>query len=72
VSLPACQQRAVWRDGEVVSAAATHPDLAELADIQLRTGCGPMVEAADGGAAVSCPDTLDEATLSPGTRCSGT
>ena len=62
---------AVWRDGEVVSAAATHPDLAELADIQLRTGCGPMVEAADGGAAVSCPDTLDEAAgpNSPRRRC---
>src|SRR6201986_4907033 len=27
---------AVWRDGEVISAAATHPDLAELADLQLR------------------------------------
>src|SRR5215831_3934484 len=49
---------AVWRDGEVVSAAATHPDLAELADLQLRSGSGPLVEAAGTGAAVSCPDTL--------------
>ena len=61
--VPSCSgaHAAVWRDGEVVSAAATHPDLAELADLQLRTGRGPLVEAAEGGAAVSCPDTLEEA-----------
>ena len=69
---------AVWREGEVVSAAATHPDLAELADLQFRIGCGPLVEAADIGVAVSCPDTLDEArwpefaeaALRRGVRCS--
>jgi|SRR5208283_5203342 len=78
--VPSCSgaHAAVWRDGEVVSAAATHPDLAELADMQLRTGRGPLVEAADGGAAVSCPDTLEEArwpefaeaALSRAVRCS--
>src|SRR6266496_5922827 len=53
--VPSCSgaHAAVWRDGEVVSAAATHPDLAELADLQLRTGSGPLVEAAEPGAAVS-------------------
>ena len=52
--------------------------LAELADIQLTTGRGPLVEAADGGSAVSCPDTLGEtrwpefaeAALRRGVRCS--
>ena len=78
--VPSCSgaHAAVWRDGEVVSAAATHPDLAELADLQLRSGSGPLVEAAEAGAAVSCPDTLDEArwpdfaeaALRRGVRCS--
>jgi ANTAR domain len=69
---------AVWLDGEVISAAATHPDLAELADLQLRTDRGPIVAAAAAGAAISCPDTLDEdrwpeyaeAALRCGVRCS--
>ena len=69
---------AVWLDGEVISAAATHPDLAELADLQLRADRGPIVAAAAAGAAVSCPDTLEEsrwpeyaeAALRCGVRCS--
>jgi hypothetical protein len=69
---------AVWHDGEVIAAAATHPDLAELADLQLSTGRGPLVEAADTGVPVSCPDLLDEArwpeyaeaALRRGVRCS--
>jgi hypothetical protein len=78
--VPACAgaNAAVWRDGEVVAAAATHPDLAELADLQLSTGHGPLVAAADGGVPVSCPDMLDEtrwpeyaeAALRRGVRCS--
>ena len=78
--VPSCSgaHAAVWRDGEVASAAATHPDLAELADLQLRSGSGPLVEAAESGAAVTCPDTLDEArwpefaeaALRRGVRCS--
>jgi len=78
--VPSCSgaHAVVWRDGEVVSVAATHPDLAELADLQLRTGVGPLVEAAEGGTAVSCPDTLhedrwpefSEAALRRGVRCS--
>ena len=61
--VPACAgaHAAVWDDGEVAAQAATHPDLAELADLQLSTGCGPLVAAADAGVPVSCPDLLDEA-----------
>jgi hypothetical protein len=60
--VPACSgaHAAVWHDGEVISVAATHPDLAELADLQLRAGSGPILAAAETRAAVSCPDTLDE------------
>ena len=69
---------AVWREGEVVGAAATHPDLAELADLQLASGQGPLVDAMAGLVSVSCPDTLDdgrwpdfsEAALRRGVRCS--
>jgi hypothetical protein len=78
--VPACSgaHAAVWRDGEVISSAATHPDLAGLADLQLTTGRGPIVAAADTRAPVSCPDTLEEsrwpeyaeAALRCGVRCS--
>ena len=78
--VPACAgaHAAVWRDGEVVAAAATHPDLAELADLQLDTGRGPLVAAADDRVPVSCPELLDEtrwpeyaeAALRRGVRCS--
>ena len=78
--VPACAgaHAAVWRDGEVVSAAATHPDLAELCDLQLNIGRGPLVAAAEAGVPVSCPDTLEEtrwpeyaeAALRRGIRCS--
>ena len=78
--VPACAgaHAAVWHGGDVISTAATHPDLAELADLQLATGQGPLIAAADTGLAVSCPDTLEEgrwpdyadAALRRGVRCS--
>ena len=78
--VPSCSgaNAVVWRDGEVVSIASTHPDLAELAELQLKAGTGPLAEVIERGAAVSCPDTLDEsrrpefteAALSRGVRCS--
>jgi ANTAR domain len=78
--VPACAgaHAAVWRDGEVISSAATHPDLAELADLQLTTGRGPIVAAVEAAEPVSCPDMLDEtrwpeyaeAALCRGVRCS--
>ena len=78
VSACAGAHAAIWRDGDVVSAAATHPDLAELCDLQLTIGRGPLVAAADTGVPVSCPDTLDEtrwpeyaeSALRCGIRCS--
>jgi hypothetical protein len=78
--VPACAgaHAAVWRDGDVIGTAATHPDLAELADLQLTFGHGPLIAAADAGETISCPDTLDEsrwpdyaeAALRRGVRCS--
>ena len=67
----------VWYDHEVISFAATHPDLAELAEFQLRTGAGPLLAAAATGLTVSCTDTLREtrwpefaeAALRRGVRC---
>jgi hypothetical protein len=60
--VPACAgaHAAVWRDGDVIGAAATHPDLAELADLQLTMGQGPLIAAAEAGLTVSCPEMLDE------------
>jgi hypothetical protein len=67
----------VWYDNEVLSYSATHPDLAELTEFQLRTGAGPLLAAAETGLPVSCPDTLREtrwpdfaeAALRRGVRC---
>jgi hypothetical protein len=77
--VPSCSgaNAVVWRDGEAVSVASTHPDLAELAELQLKARTGPLAEAIERGAAVSCPDTLDEArwpefteaALQRGVRC---
>jgi hypothetical protein len=50
----------IWRDGELTAAAASHPDPAELVDLQLRTGAGPLLAAVRDGSPVSCPDTLTE------------
>src|SRR5258708_22320172 len=48
----------VWRDGEMVSIAATHPEPAELADLELDAGSGPLTEAGPDRATVYCRDTL--------------
>jgi hypothetical protein len=50
----------IWRYGELVRIAATHPDAAELADLAILTGHGPLIGAARDGKQVSCPDMLDE------------
>ncbi|MBV9094454.1 MAG: ANTAR domain-containing protein [Streptosporangiaceae bacterium] len=78
--VPACSgaNATVWRDGELVALAATHPDLAELAELQLASSSGPLIAAAETGMPVNCPDTLDEdrwpgyaaAALRRGVRCS--
>jgi hypothetical protein len=68
----------IWRHGELTRMAATHPDPAELADLAIRTGSGPLISAVRDGISVSCPDLLDEQrwpewaeeALRRGIRCS--
>jgi hypothetical protein len=78
--VPGCagSNAVVWYDREAISVAATHPELAELAELQLRAGAGPLIEAMLTGVAVNCPDMLSEsrwpefadAALVRGIRCS--
>jgi hypothetical protein len=80
--VPACSgaTAVLWRDRETICMAASHPDLAEIDDLQLRTGRGPLLEAVSSGGPVSCADTLDErrwpeyarVALCLGVRCSAT
>jgi hypothetical protein len=80
--VPACSgaTSALWRDGEPVEMAATHPDLAELFELSLQGRSGPWTEALSTGEAVICPDSLAEerwpeyasAALCRGVRCSVT
>jgi hypothetical protein len=68
---------ALWRDGEPVLMAASHPDLPELTAAQLGSGRGPVFDALATGDPVSVPDTLTEtrwpeytrAALRRGVRC---
>jgi hypothetical protein len=50
----------IWRDGELAAVAASHPDPAELIDLEIRTGPGPLTAAVRDGRPVSCRDALDE------------
>jgi hypothetical protein len=50
----------IWRDGELAVAAASHPDPAELIDLEARTGPGPLAAAVHDGRPVSCRDAIDE------------
>ena len=50
----------IWRDGELVGMAATHPDAAALADLAIMAGHGPLLTAVRDGKQVTCPDTLEE------------
>ncbi|MBO0837812.1 MAG: GAF domain-containing protein, partial [Actinobacteria bacterium] len=77
--VPGCAaaHAAIWRDGELTSVAATHPETAELSELQIRTGRGPLFDAARDGIPVTCTDTLTEtrwpewaeAALLRGVRC---
>jgi GAF domain-containing protein len=77
--VPGCAaaHAAIWRDDELGNVAATAPETAELSQLQLRTGRGPMFDAARDGVAVTCTDTLtetrwpqwSEAALLRGVRC---
>jgi hypothetical protein len=77
--VPACSgaDAAAWRAGELTAAAASHPDLAELTEVQRLAGRGPTIEAITADRPVHCPDTLTEerwpeyaaAALRCGVRC---
>ncbi len=69
----------LWADDEPVLAAATHPHLPRLIEVQLAAGRGPALDALRPDAEpVSCPDTLASerwpeyaaAALLVGVRCS--
>jgi len=80
--VPACSgaTAALWRDGEPVELAATHPDLSALFDLCQEAGTGPWTEALATGDTVYCADTLEDgrwpaftsAALQRGVRCSVT
>jgi hypothetical protein len=83
--VPGCSgaTSAIWHDAEPVVRAASHPDLAELFEMQLTAGSAPWLDALaslDSPAStgtVTCPDTLGEvrwpgfaaAALARGVRC---
>jgi hypothetical protein len=77
--VPGCSgaASAVWRDAEPMVRAASHPDLAELFELQLTVGSAPWLDALASDVTVSCLDTLDEerwlgfasAALARGVRC---
>ncbi len=48
----------LWRDRELVGLTSTHPDLAELAEFQLKAGHGPAIEALRDRQPVTIRDTL--------------
>jgi ANTAR domain-containing protein len=78
--VPACSGAAavLWRDGETVALAASHPSLPGLIEAEVSSGRGPALDALRTGQPVSCPDTLEEdrwpqyasAALRQGVRCS--
>ncbi|HXJ24136.1 MAG TPA: ANTAR domain-containing protein [Streptosporangiaceae bacterium] len=71
---------ALWRDGEPVQLAATHPDLSALFDLCREAGTGPWPEALATSDTVYCADTLEDdrwpdyarEALQRGVRCSVT
>jgi hypothetical protein len=48
----------IWRGGELATVAASHPDPAEMIELELRTGPGPLTAAVREGRPVSCRDAL--------------
>jgi GAF domain-containing protein len=50
----------LWEGADAVLTAATHPDLADLVELQVTTGDGPAVTAHETGTAVEVDDTLDD------------
>jgi hypothetical protein len=50
----------VWRDGELTSQAASHPEPSRLVAVQVAAGRGPLIDAVAGGETVLCTDTLTD------------
>lgn len=50
----------LWQGDEPTISSASHPDLSELADVQVAWRRGPAIEALTEGRQISCPDTLSE------------
>jgi hypothetical protein len=50
----------LWHGDEPAITSASHPDLSELADVQLASLRGPAIDALADGTQVSCQDTLSE------------
>jgi hypothetical protein len=50
----------VWRDGELVSQASSHPEPSRLVAMQVASRRGPLIEAIADGGPISCTDTLTE------------
>lgn len=60
--VPGCSaaHASLWREGELIGIAATHPDAARLAEAGLTAVDGPLTTAARGAGPVSSPDILEE------------
>lgn len=60
--VPGCAaaSASTWRDGELLTQAASHPDPSRLVPVQVAAGRGPVLDAIADGGTVSCPDTLTE------------
>jgi hypothetical protein len=60
--VPGCAaaSASIWRDGELIIQAASHPDPPRLVHVQVAAGRGPVLEAMAADSPVNCPDTLAE------------
>ena len=50
----------IWRDGEMVSQASSHPESSHLVAMQIASGRGPLIDAITEGGPIDCADTLTE------------
>ena len=50
----------VWRDGELVGQASSHPEPSRLVAMQVASGRGPLIDAITDGSPIVCADTLSE------------
>ena len=60
--VPGCHaaHATLWRDSELAGIAATHPELAELAEEEITAGHGPLMTIVLGGGPVRSADTLTD------------